>query len=367
MVLERKRDQGNSEEVQNLGVLRTSLAKIDDERMTAERLKDKFPASYLQYWNCCKPPIKGYAGTICFSKLKPLDVKFDMGVHKHDKEGRTITLEFEKFFLVGVYVPNSGATLKWQDYRTNEWDLDFRAYLKDLERRGKPVILCGDMNVAHQELDIFDPKRNEKMACFTKEERQSFSNFVKLGFVDTFRELYPGKIKYSFWDIRDKSRKENKGWRLDYFLVSKQIVNAVVDAEIHNEYWGSDHCPVSVTIDVSKIDLEEFREYQRLAAKENDPNEKDELDMDDPLNDGKKSDLEDDEEYQQYHYDEQEDEPEVDGLFDKGEGGLIRQGMSDEEDEELDKFRGSDEFQSEDDDENPEEPKPTAAQKQLDA
>lgn len=117
--------------------------------MTAERLKDKFPASYLQYWNCCKPPIKGYAGTIAFSKLKPLDVKYDIGVSKHDNEGRTITLEFEKFFLVGVYVPNSGAALKWQEYRTNEWDLDFRAYLKDLERRGKPVILCGDLNVAH--------------------------------------------------------------------------------------------------------------------------------------------------------------------------------------------------------------------------
>jgi len=136
------------------------------------------------------------------------------------------------------------------------------------------------------------------MACFTKEEWQSFSNFIKLGFVDTFRELYPGKIKYSFWDIRDKSRKENKGWRLDYFLVSKQIVNAVVDAEIHNEYWGSDHCPVSLTIDVSKINLEEFREYQRMAESEIDKQEKDELDMDDPLNDGKKSDLEDDEEYQ---------------------------------------------------------------------
>ena len=139
--------------------------------MTAERLKDKFPASYLQYWNCCKPPIKGYAGTIIFSKIKPIDVKYDIGVHKHDKEGRTITLEFDKFFLVGVYVPNSGATLKWHEYRCNEWDLDFRAYLKDLERRGKPVIVCGDMNVAHQDIDIFDPKRNEKMACFTKEER----------------------------------------------------------------------------------------------------------------------------------------------------------------------------------------------------
>jgi exodeoxyribonuclease III len=117
--------------------------------MEAEKLKDKFPADYLQYWNCCKAPIKGYAGTIVFTKLKPIDVKYDIDVPKHSKEGRTITLEFEKFFLVGVYVPNSGAALKWHDFRTNEWDLDFRAYLKNLEKKGKPVIVCGDMNVAH--------------------------------------------------------------------------------------------------------------------------------------------------------------------------------------------------------------------------
>jgi hypothetical protein len=156
---------------------------------------------------------------------------------------------------------------------------------------------------------------------------------VKLGFVDTFRELYPGKIKYSFWDIRDKSRKENKGWRLDYFLVSKQIVNAIVDAEIHNEYWGSDHCPVSLTIDVTKINLEEFREYQRMAESEVETQERDELDMDDPLNDGKKSDLEDDEEYQHYH------DIKGRGLSD----------MDDDEEYDSDKFRGGS------DEENPEE------------
>ncbi len=268
--------------------------------MAAEKLKDKFPAEYLQYWNCCKPPIKGYAGTIIFSKIKPISVKYDLGIHKHDKEGRTITLEFNKFYVVGVYVPNSGATLKWHDYRCNEWDLDFRAYLKDLERRGKPVILCGDMNVAHQEIDIFDPKRNEKMACFTKEERQSFSNFTKMGFIDTFRELYPGKIKYSFWDIRDKSRKENKGWRLDYIMVSKQIKDTLIDADIHNEYWGSDHCPVSMTLNETMIDLEEFREMQKLTASQGDDDDKSDLDMDDPLNEERKSDLEDDQQTEQY-------------------------------------------------------------------
>ena len=124
-------------------------SKIDEERMIAENLKDKFPAEYLQYWNCCKPPIRGYAGTIIFTKIKPISVVYDIGTAKHDREGRTITLEFEKFYLVGVYVPNSGATLKWHEYLTNEWDLDFRAYLKGLERKGKPVVLAGDLNVAH--------------------------------------------------------------------------------------------------------------------------------------------------------------------------------------------------------------------------
>ncbi len=157
------------------------------------------------------------------------------------------------------------------------------------------------------------------MACFTKEERQSFSNFIKQGFVDTFRDMYPGKIKYSFWDIRDKSRKENKGWRLDYFMVSRYLLSAVVDADIHNEYWGSDHCPVSLTIDVTKIDLEEFRQEMALADQENRLHErengKDGLDMDDPLNDGRKSDLEDDptEQMYQFHFDESQQEDDDEG------------------------------------------------------
>ena len=144
-----------------------------------------------------------------------------------------------------------------------------------------------------------------------------------MGFVDTFRELYPGKIKYSFWDIRDKSRKENKGWRLDYFMVSKQIVHAVVDADIHNEFWGSDHCPVSLTIDTTKIDLEEFREYQRLGVqKAEGDQDKDELDMDDPLNEERKSDLDDDNlgsDQERYHFDEGEDEGEEDEELDDGD------------------------------------------------
>lgn len=255
--------------------------------MVAEALKDKFPAEYYQYWNCCKPPIRGYAGTVIFSKLKPLNVVYDIGTPKHDREGRTITLEFEKFFLIGVYVPNSGATLKWHEYRTNEWDLDFRAYLKSLELKGKPIILAGDLNVAHQDIDIYDPKRNEQMACFTPPERQSFSNFLRMGYTDSFRYQYPGKIKYSFWDIRDKSRKENKGWRLDYVVISKWLDKNIKEAEIHGEYWGSDHCPVSLTIDVQNIDLLGFQEQVKsLPVNEgasDDEERKSELDMEDNL------------------------------------------------------------------------------------
>jgi exodeoxyribonuclease III len=130
-------------------ILCVQESKIDEERLIAESMTDKFPADYFQYWNCCKPPITGYAGTVIFSKLKPLSVIYDIGTPKHDREGRTITLEFERFYLIGVYVPNSGATLKWSEYRTQEWDLDFRAYLKNLESKGKPIILAGDLNVAH--------------------------------------------------------------------------------------------------------------------------------------------------------------------------------------------------------------------------
>ena len=248
--------------------------KIDDERLVAEHMKDKFPSDYYQYWNSCKPPIKGYAGTAIFTKLKPISAKYDIGVPKHDKEGRTITLEFDKFFLVASYVPNSGATLKWQEYRTDEWDLDFRCYIKSLEQKGKPVVLIGDMNVSHKEIDNFDPKRNENQACFTPEERQSFTNFLSLGFCDTFRELYPGKIKYSFWDIRDKSRRENKGWRLDYAIVSKGLMDHVLDSEIHNEYWGSDHCPISISLNLKAIDLNKFVEYMALDHEEIDQEQK---------------------------------------------------------------------------------------------
>lgn len=236
--------------------------KIDPERLLAEQLKNKFPSEYLQYWNCCKPPITGYAGSVIFTRIKPLNVFYDIGTPKHDREGRCITLEFETFFIVGVYVPNSGATMKWLDYRTKEWDLDFRAYMKGLEGKGKPVIIAGDMNVAHMDADCYDPKRHEQTGCFLPIERQSFSNFLRMGYLDTFRLLHPDAIKYTFFDIRDKSRKENKGMRIDYILCSTWLKPRILEAEIHEEYWGSDHLPVHITVDLDKIDMEEFRREQ---------------------------------------------------------------------------------------------------------
>ena len=170
-----------------------------------------------------------------------MSVKFDIDSPKHDKEGRTITCEFEKFYLVAVYVPNSGSSLKWLDYRVNEWDVDFRNYLKSLEMKGKPVVLIGDLNIAPSDIDVYNPQGYERYPCFTPEEKSSFESFKKLGFVDTFRMKYPGKIKFSFWDVRSNMRRENKGWRLDYAVVSKYMCPSVLDSQIHTEIWGSDH------------------------------------------------------------------------------------------------------------------------------
>ena len=190
----------------------------------------------------------------------PISVKYNIGVPKHDKEGRIITWEFEKFYLVAVYVPNSGSNLKWLDYRCNEWDIDFRNYLKSLELKGKPVILLGDLNVAPLDIDVYNPQGYEKYPWFTAEEKCSFAFLKNLGFIDTFREKYPGKIRFSFWDVRSNMRRENKGWRLDYALVSKSIYGSVVDSEIHTDIWGSDHWPISLTVDLSLIDIEEFKQ-----------------------------------------------------------------------------------------------------------
>ena len=206
-----------------------------------------------EFWNSAEK--KGYSGTAIFSKIKPLDVIYDLGIEKHDREGRVITLEFEKFFLTTVYTPNSKRELERLDYRYEEWDKDFLAFVKNLEKT-KPVIFCGDLNVAHNPIDLKNDISNmttdkKPGTCgFTDKERERFQDILDAGFIDTFKELHTTKEKYSWWSYMFKSRERNTGWRIDYFLVSKSIFNWVKEAEIHNEILGSDHCPVSIDIEI---------------------------------------------------------------------------------------------------------------------
>jgi exodeoxyribonuclease-3 len=190
---------------------------------------------------------KGYSGTAILSKQKPLSVTYDMGISLHDQEGRVIAAEFENFYVVNVYVPNSGNELVRLDYRS-QWDVDFKNYLKNLEKT-KPVIVCGDFNVAHQPIDIARPKANyNKSAGYTQQEIDGFSSIIDNGFVDTFRYFHPDEVKYTWWSFRAGARDKDIGWRIDYFLVSKSMINNVKEAFIHNEYEGSDHCPLGITL-----------------------------------------------------------------------------------------------------------------------
>lgn len=190
---------------------------------------------------------KGYSGTAILSKVKPLSIQNDMGIAKHDEEGRVICAEFEDFYLVNVYVPNSGSDLKRLSYR-QEWDKDFNAYLKELEKN-KPVVVCGDFNVAHQDIDLANPKPNyNKSAGYMQEEIDGMNAYLGNGFVDTFRHFHPEQVKYSWWSYRAGARERNVGWRIDYFLVSEAFLPHVSNAEIHNEIMGSDHCPVSINV-----------------------------------------------------------------------------------------------------------------------
>ena len=190
---------------------------------------------------------KGYSGTAILSKVKPLSIQYDMGIAKHDDEGRMICAEFEDFYLVNVYVPNSGSDLKRLSYR-QEWDKDFNAYLKELEKT-KPVVVCGDFNVAHRDIDLANPKPNyNKSAGYMQEEIDGMDAYLGNGFVDTFRHFHPEQVKYSWWSYRAGARERNVGWRIDYFLVSEAFLPNVSNAEIHNEIMGSDHCPVSINI-----------------------------------------------------------------------------------------------------------------------
>ena len=202
---------------------------------------------YHQYWNYAEK--KGYSGTAMFSKDEPLSVKYGIGIEEHDKEGRVITAEFDTYYLVTCYTPNSQNELKRLDYRM-EWEEAFLAYLKELEK-SKPVILCGDLNVAHKEIDLKNPKTNRKNAGFTDEEREKMTVLLDSGFTDIFRYFYPDKEGiYSWWSYRFKAREKNAGWRIDYFISSKELNDKLVSAAIHTDVLGSDHCPVELVADI---------------------------------------------------------------------------------------------------------------------
>lgn len=219
---------------------------LQETKMQAGQLDLMF-SGYESYWNYADK--KGYSGTAIYTRQKPLNVSYGIGIDEHDHEGRVITLEMENFFLVTVYTPNSQDGLKRLDYRM-KWEDDFQAYLKGLDEK-KPVIVCGDMNVAHEEIDLKNPKTNRKNAGFTDEEREKFSQLLEKGFVDTFRYFYPDKTEaYSWWSYRFHAREKNAGWRIDYFVVSERLADKLEGASIHNEVYGSDHCPVELTINL---------------------------------------------------------------------------------------------------------------------
>lgn len=200
---------------------------------------------YSQYWNYAEK--KGYSGTAVFTKTEPLSVSYGIGREEHDREGRVITLEFEDFYLVNCYTPNSQSELARLDYRMS-WEDAFLAYLKGLDEK-KPLILCGDLNVAHKEIDLKNPKTNQKNAGFTPEEREKMTVLLNSGFIDTFRHFYPDRAGiYSWWSYRFHAREKNSGWRIDYFITSCRLKDRLLDAAIHTEIQGSDHCPVELTI-----------------------------------------------------------------------------------------------------------------------
>ena len=215
--------------------------KLQEEQIQLEM------EGYEQYWNYAEK--KGYSGTAIFTKQTPLSVRYGIGIEEHDHEGRVITLEYEDFFFVTVYTPNSQSELARLDYRM-KWEDDFLAYIKSLEET-KPVIYAGDLNVAHQEIDLKNPKTNRKNAGFTDEERGKFSNVLANGMIDTYRYFYPEQTEiYSWWSYRFKAREKNAGWRIDYFVVSESLKDRLQDAKIHTDIFGSDHCPVELDIEI---------------------------------------------------------------------------------------------------------------------
>ena len=226
------------------GALDADFFCLQETKMQQGQLDLQFDG-YESFWNYAEK--KGYSGTAIYTRHKPMSVAYGIGIDHHDHEGRVITLEYPAFFLVTVYTPNSQDGLRRLDYRM-EWESDFRAYLKKLDA-DKPVIVCGDMNVAHEEIDLKNPKTNRNNAGFTDQERQKMTELLDDGFVDTFRLLHPDEVTYSWWSYRFHAREKNAGWRIDYFLASERLKPAVVSASIHTEIMGSDHCPVELCLD----------------------------------------------------------------------------------------------------------------------
>ncbi len=216
---------------------------LQETKMQEGQLDLQFEG-YTSYWNYAEK--KGYSGTAIYTRHKPLSVTYGIGIDEHDHEGRVITLEMENFYLVTVYTPNSQDGLRRLDYRMT-WETDFLAYLKRLDSQ-KPVIVCGDLNVAHQEIDLKNPKTNRRNAGFTDEEREKMSILLDNGFTDTFRFLHPEEVTYSWWSYRFKAREKNAGWRIDYFLISDRLRPQLTGATIHTEIFGSDHCPVELNL-----------------------------------------------------------------------------------------------------------------------
>ena len=226
--------------------LNADIFCIQETKMQEGQLDVNFDG-YINIFNSAER--KGYSGTAVFSKVKPISVTKGIGIEEHDNEGRVITLEFDKFYLVNCYTPNAQRELTRLDYRM-KWEEDFKNYLVKLDNQ-KPVILCGDLNVAHNEIDLKNPKTNRGNAGFTDEEREKFTLLLNSGFVDSFRYLYPDKTDcYSWWSYMGRAREKNVGWRIDYFVVSEKIKTDILDAKIHSEIMGSDHCPVELDIDL---------------------------------------------------------------------------------------------------------------------
>ena len=230
----------------SFNALSADIFCLQETKLSEGQIELNLPG-YEQYWNYAEK--KGYSGTAVFTKKKPLSVSYGIGIEEHDHEGRVITLEFEDFYFITVYVPNSQRELTRLDYR-QKWEEDFRSYILGLESK-KPVIYCGDLNVAHKEIDLKNPSSNHHNAGFTDEERNCFTKTLESGYIDTFRHFYPDKEGiYSWWSYMFHAREKNAGWRIDYFVASKKLENRLRDAKIHCDIMGSDHCPVELDIDL---------------------------------------------------------------------------------------------------------------------